>query len=106
MLSQIVHALLPQALAVIWPHAAVMRSASVARELLGDPHSLSERPFAAWLNYAIDEARRRVLAQGAPAAAARDPKLYECLALVDAIRAGRTRDRKLAMSMLAERLRS
>lgn len=46
------------------------------------------------------------LYKSAPAAAARDPKLYECLALVDAIRAGRARDRKLAMSMLAERLRS
>jgi len=41
-----------------------------------------------------------------PAAAARDPKLYECLALVDAVRAGRARDRKLAMTLLEKRLRS
>ena len=29
-------------------------------------------------------------------AAQRDPKLYECLALIDAIRSGRARERKLA----------
>lgn len=38
----------------------------------------------------------------APAAAARDPKLYKLLAVVDALRMGRARDRKLA----AEELRA
>src|SRR5687767_10937991 len=39
-----------------------------------------------------------------PAAAARDPKLYELLALVDAIRDGRARERDLAAKELALRL--
>jgi DNA-binding Lrp family transcriptional regulator len=39
-----------------------------------------------------------------PRAARNDPKLYECLALVDALRSGRARERKLAESLLRERL--
>jgi hypothetical protein len=39
-------------------------------------------------------------------AARRDEKLYECLALVDALRVGRARDKKIAIDLLAERLRS
>jgi hypothetical protein len=39
-----------------------------------------------------------------PAAAARDPKLYELLALVDAIRDGRARERNLAAKELEKRL--
>jgi hypothetical protein len=42
----------------------------------------------------------------APAAALRDPVLYEYLALVDALRDGRSRERKLAEEMLVKRLRS
>jgi hypothetical protein len=38
-------------------------------------------------------------------AARRDQKLYECLALVDAIRVGRARDKRIAIDLLAERLR-
>ncbi len=41
----------------------------------------------------------------APNAARRDPKLYELLALVDAIRIGRARERKLAEDQLRKRLR-
>ncbi len=37
-------------------------------------------------------------------AAREDPALYELLALVDAIRSGRIRERKLAMKLLTERL--
>lgn len=40
----------------------------------------------------------------APKAAKRDPKLYELLALVDAIRIGRSRERKLAEAELRKRL--
>ena len=40
----------------------------------------------------------------APAAALRDPLLYELLALVDAIRDGRARERKLAEKQLIDRL--
>lgn len=39
-----------------------------------------------------------------PQAAERDPKLYEALALVDAIRSGRARERKLAEQELLKRL--
>lgn len=39
-----------------------------------------------------------------PAAAARDPKLYELLALVDALRDGRARERNLAAKELTSRL--
>jgi hypothetical protein len=40
-----------------------------------------------------------------PAAALRDPFLYELLALIDALREGRARERKLAESELTDRLR-
>ena len=43
--------------------------------------------------------------QSAPGAARRDPKLYELLVLVDAIRAGRVREREFAVSELKKRLR-
>ena len=42
----------------------------------------------------------------APNAALRDPGLYELLALVDALRDGRARERKLAAEMIVSRLRS
>jgi hypothetical protein len=42
----------------------------------------------------------------APKAALRDPVLYEFLALVDALRDGRARERKLAEEMIVGRLRS
>ena len=41
----------------------------------------------------------------APAAALRDPTLYEMLALIDALREGRARERKLAEHELIERVR-
>jgi hypothetical protein len=44
------------------------------------------------------------LYKSVPAAAQKDKKLYECLALVDAIRAGRARERKLAEALLRERI--
>jgi hypothetical protein len=40
----------------------------------------------------------------APKAALRDPVLYEYLALVDALRDGRARERRLAEEMMAQRL--
>jgi len=40
----------------------------------------------------------------APGAAAKDPMLYELLALVDAVRGGRARERDLAIKELSERL--
>jgi hypothetical protein len=40
-----------------------------------------------------------------PVAAAREPKLYEMLALVDALRAGRARERNLARRLIEDRLK-
>lgn len=45
------------------------------------------------------------LHRAAPAAARRDARLYELLALVDALRGGRARERQLATRELAARLR-
>ena len=42
--------------------------------------------------------------KSAPAAAAKDPALYEMLALVDALRVGRAREREIAKEELTERL--
>jgi len=39
-------------------------------------------------------------------AARRDSRLYECLALVDALRIGRAREKKLAIDQLTARLRA
>jgi hypothetical protein len=44
------------------------------------------------------------LYQSAPDAAMRDPALYELLVLVDAVRGGRARERKLAIKELNKRL--
>ena len=39
-------------------------------------------------------------------AARRDSRLYECLALIDALRVGRARERKMAIDLLTKRLRA
>lgn len=46
------------------------------------------------------------LYKSVPSAARRNPVLHRRLALVDAIRAGRTRERRLAMDLLAEELQA
>lgn len=46
------------------------------------------------------------LYKSAPGAAQRDPKLYELLAIVDAIRGGRARERDIAENALQKRLRT
>lgn len=46
------------------------------------------------------------LYESAPDAAARDPQLYDLLALVDAIRLGAARERKLAADLLRKQLAS
>jgi hypothetical protein len=45
------------------------------------------------------------LYEGAPSLTRRNPELYELLALVDAIRVGRARERQLATMILRERLK-
>ncbi|MBW2690947.1 MAG: hypothetical protein JRC99_13640 [Deltaproteobacteria bacterium] len=44
------------------------------------------------------------LCRSAPEAAEKDPKLYEWLALVDAVRCGRAREREMAVRMIRKRL--
>ena len=44
------------------------------------------------------------LYKGAPKAALRDPKFYNLLALCDAIRSGRTRERNLAVELLEKEI--
>lgn len=46
------------------------------------------------------------LYRSAPTAAGRDPRLYELLALLDAIRGGRARERAIAIQHLTQRLAS
>ena len=46
------------------------------------------------------------LYRSVPKAARKDPKLYELLVLVDAIRAGGARERRLAEEELTKRLRA
>jgi len=65
-----------------------------------------EEPPPVW-PYAEGKVRGYSLAPlypSVPAAAARDPKLYELLALVDAIRDGRARERSLAAKEIEKRL--
>jgi hypothetical protein len=50
--------------------------------------------------------RLEPLYKNVPRAALRDPKLYQLLALVDAIRDGRARERKIAERELVNRLRA
>ncbi|HUZ97624.1 MAG TPA: hypothetical protein VMU57_22190 [Edaphobacter sp.] len=44
------------------------------------------------------------LYKGAPKAALRDPKFYSVLALCDAVRGGRTRERNLAIELLGKEI--
>ncbi|HEY4382655.1 MAG TPA: helix-turn-helix domain-containing protein [Acidobacteriaceae bacterium] len=63
-------------------------------------------PPAVW-PYAAGKIRGISLAPlyaGAPKAALRDPRLYSVLALCDAIRSGRTREKNLAVELLGKEL--
>lgn len=80
---------------------------SYAAEPLSHLISPGSEPIPVW---PCAEGKSRGIAltplyKSVPAAALRDPKLYEQLALVDALRDGRARERKLAQMELAKRLR-
>ena len=63
-------------------------------------------PPAVW-PYAEGKVRGISLAplyKGAPKAALQDPKFYSVLALCDAIRSGRTRERNLAVELLEKEI--
>ncbi|MHB8872607.1 MAG: hypothetical protein ACYC8T_02875 [Myxococcaceae bacterium] len=83
----------------------------------GVPTSASAPPLSAkllqgdddrlvWADEKGNARGRRIepLYRSAPVAAAKDPALYELLALVDALRAGRARERRLAEEELTGRL--
>jgi hypothetical protein len=89
-----------------------------AERTRGLPTAISAKPLADMIQ-AGDEAQmvwpsqklgsiwgRRVepLYRSAPEAASRDPALHELLALVDAIRVGRARERNIASEILEQRL--
>ncbi len=77
-------------------------AAPLSRQLIYDeedlvpvcPHEKGNRR-----GYALDP-----LYKSAPEAALKDPHLYELLALTDAIRSGRARERKLAIDCLQSQL--
>jgi len=80
---------------------------SYAAEPLRHEISAGSEPPPVW---PYSEGRDRGVAlqplyKSVPFAALRDPALYEYLALVDAIRDGRTRERKIAERELSHRLR-
>jgi hypothetical protein len=63
------------------------------------PPPVWAHPDGQWRGYEFEPLDRR-----APRAALKDPKLYELLVLVDAIRDGRSREANLAIGILKERL--
>jgi hypothetical protein len=80
---------------------------SYAAEPLRKLISHGDQPPLVW-PHAAGTARGTALEplyKAAPKAALRDPGLYEILALVDALRDGRARERKLAEELIIARLR-
>lgn len=81
---------------------------SYAAEPLRQLIALGDEPLPVW-PYPAGSQRGiafEPLYKQAPKAALRDPVLYELLALADALRDGRARERKLAEKMIVGRLRS
>lgn len=77
---------------------------AVAAEPLKSRFLEDQEPPPVW-PYAEGKIRGISLAplyEGAPKAALRDPRLYGVLALCDAIRSGRTRERNLAVELLGK----
>lgn len=73
----------------------------LSRKLRFDPHEIPVMPL---VGGPARGPEIRPLYRSAPVAAAKDPQLYELLALVDALRSGRARERNLAQDALAEAL--
>jgi hypothetical protein len=81
---------------------------SYAAEPLRRLTAYGDEPALVW-PYAAGPSRGNAfgpLYRAAPRAALRDPVLYEYLALIDALRDGRARERKLAEEMIVPRLRA
>ncbi|HEX4602934.1 MAG TPA: hypothetical protein VH724_03000 [Candidatus Angelobacter sp.] len=91
-------------------HGAMTRGlpTSYAAEPLRRHIRAGDEPLPVWPDPGgpVRGAAFEPLYRSVPAAARRDPCLYELLALVDAIRDGRARERKIAEKELLMRLRS
>ncbi len=74
------------------PLSAEISGAPGEAPVWSDPHGKARGPSLSPLH------------RGAPEAALADPALYELLALLDAVRVGRSRERALAQRLLSERL--
>jgi hypothetical protein len=79
-----------------------------AAPVLADRFAASNQPIPVWPdpNGNVQGVAIKPLYRSQPKAAQNNPKLYELLALVDALRIGRARERKLAAELLEERLHS
>jgi hypothetical protein len=75
---------------------------------LADRFAASNQPIPVWpdQNGDVQGVAIKPLYRSASQAAQKNPKLYELLALVDALRIGRARERKIAAKLLDERLKS
>jgi hypothetical protein len=76
--------------------------ASPLRENFADSSALP--PVWPWAEGTIRGIAFSPLYENVPQATARDPRLYELLALLDAIREGRAREREIAIHELTERI--
>jgi hypothetical protein len=83
---------------VLTSHAAEPLRGQIARN--ADPPPVWPHPEGTQRGVSLEPLYKTV-----PAAALRDPALHEMLALVDALRDGRARERKLAEKELTERIR-
>lgn len=70
------------------------------------PQDFSLPPVWPWAEGSVRGIEFSPLYDNVPQAALRDPKLYELLALVDAIREGRARERQIAVRELTARIDS
>lgn len=79
-----------------------------AAPALANQFAASNQPIPVWPdpNGEVQGVAIKPLYRSAPRAARNSPELYELLALVDALRTGRARERKLAEQLLIERLKT
>ncbi|KRP37820.1 MAG: hypothetical protein ABS34_00935 [Opitutaceae bacterium BACL24 MAG-120322-bin51] len=77
-----------------------------AAPILADQFASSNQPIPVWPdpNGDVQGVAIKPLYRSEPQAAQNNPELYELLALVDALRIGRARERKLAEQLLEKRL--
>ena len=81
---------------------------SYAAKPLSEFIQTGDDPIPVWAdpNGEVRGIEIKPLYRSVPKAAGQDSRLYECLALIDAIRAGKARERKLAEKELRKRLKT